>query len=421
MYNAVDEKGNVIKSGIDHLKNAKPMPQLNQNSYSTIGVGGLPMDKTRAFNMHLGQLTLYFDQVLKDAEKYQDPAAAKVAGINDEQYAQIKMLADLLTFNGIGSDPNGNKVSVNGSTNYIDYTVANNYDGTADEDANGAATGDVKKRSNFTLSDLFNKDVTYESGSKTNMTHFVDALFNVLSQVIVIDDNISSTKAFEYAKNQTNKLLEGQVDGGQCKNNNTWVKNDDKYSLSLSNVAASFMTYFAQALGGFGEAGYGVKNSVSGSNYVTDDNQFMYMINNVYTKDAYDTNTLFNADFYNAMLNNLCRNGWTTSTQDLHDPEYLQHALKNGQLFLASLNDEGYFYQGSYTKNGQVMEVADEDAIARATAEYTIMKNKLNYKEEALELDMKNLDMEISALTAEYDSIKGIIGKNTEKAFSLFQ
>jgi hypothetical protein len=114
-------------------------------------------------------------------------------------------------------------------------------------------------------------------------------------------------------------------------------------------------------------------------------------------------------------------NGWTTTTQDLSDMQYLQHALKNGQLFISSLNDEGYYYQGEYTRNGHIVEVTDEDLIARATADFTRIKSKLNYKEEVLEIDMKNLDMEIAALSAEYDSIKGILSKNTEKSFNMFQ
>ena len=39
----------------------------------------------------------------------------------------------------------------------------------------------------------------------------------------------------------------------------------------------------------------------------------------------------------------------------------------------------------------------------------------------ALELDMKNLDLEISSLTTEYDTVKSLISKNVEKTFTLFQ
>ena len=84
------------------------------------------------------------------------------------------------------------------------------------------------------------------------------------------------------------------------------------------------------------------------------------------------------------------------------------------------MNNDGYFYQGAYTLNGHVAEVADEDAIAQAEAEYNVTKNKLNYKEETLELDMKNIDTELSSLTTEYDTVKNLISKNVEKVFTMF-
>jgi hypothetical protein len=133
--------------------------------------------------------------------------------------------------------------------------------------------------------------------------------------------------------------------------------------------------------------------------------------------------TELNADFYNMLYNQLCLNGASADTnkqQMVTDKEYLSNALKNGQLFISSLNTDGYFYGGAYTLSGYVTEVTDEDAIARAEAEYTVTKSKLNYKEETLELEMKNLDTEISALTTEFDTVKSLISKNIEKVFTLF-
>ena len=102
------------------------------------------------------------------------------------------------------------------------------------------------------------------------------------------------------------------------------------------------------------------------------------------------------------------------------DNEWLQQQLKRGSLFISSLNNDGYYYQGAYTLNGHVNEVKDEEAIARAELEYTVQKSKLNTKEESLELQMKNLDMEISSLTTEYDTVKNLISKGIEKVFTMF-
>ena len=84
------------------------------------------------------------------------------------------------------------------------------------------------------------------------------------------------------------------------------------------------------------------------------------------------------------------------------------------------VNTDGYFYSDHYTLNGHVAEVQDDDAIARAEAEYNIKKGKLDYKEQTLELKMKNIDTELSALTTEYDTVKNLISKNVEKVFTMF-
>jgi hypothetical protein len=422
---------------------ADPNYELGSKFYSNIGVGGFPMDKTKAFNMNLDQMTLYFDQVIEDSQMSE--AEAKSNGLNIEQLNKLKELANLLQFNiGVSA----------GTTEGADKE---NILDTATVDPNGSKSlyvnGTSVQGGTYTLTDLLTKDIVYVTDFQTinnesAMEAFVIQLKTTLEQVFVKDTNIEATNAFDYAYGQVmNKLLtstENVSRGGSAndakgkaesaaKTYNTWVKSTymdysggsittgTRYAVSLSNITESFMTYFAQAMGGFGESGYGIDKTVAKSVYVTDDPSFSYTVNNKYNEDAYDMKTLFYADFYNALYNNLCRNGWTTTTQDLSDPQYLHNALKNGQLFISSLNDEGYYYQGEYTRNGHVVEITDEDAIARATAEYTMIKSKLNYKEEVLEIDMKNLDMEIAALSAEYDSVKGIISKNTEKAFSLFQ
>lgn len=109
-----------------------------------------------------------------------------------------------------------------------------------------------------------------------------------------------------------------------------------------------------------------------------------------------------------------------TIREKITDQNYLSHALKNGQLFVSMLNTDGYFYQGHYTSTAHIAEVTDDDAIAQAEAEYNLKKSKLNYKEQTLELKMKNIDTELSALTTEYDTVKNLISKNVEKVFTMF-
>ena len=191
-------------------------------------------------------------------------------------------------------------------------------------------------------------------------------------------------------------------------------------SVSITNMLKSFLTNFAISMDGYDTGLYVDNDSTKKSSYVTDDINYYFVIKN---DNAMTEQDALNADFYNMLYNQLCMNGASTDKnkqQQVTDPEYLAHALKNGQLFVSTLNNDGYFYQGHYTASGHVVEVTDDDAIAQAEAEYNVKKSQLNYKEESLELKMKNIDTELSALTTEFDTVKNLISKNVEKVFTMF-
>lgn len=216
----------------------------------------------------------------------------------------------------------------------------------------------------------------------------------------------------------TNKDLSKAISAAQ--DTNTISKSLRFSSVSLTNMLKSFLTNFTVALEGY-DAGYGVdKSSAKKSNYVTDDLSYYFVLKN---DNATTEQSSLNADFYNMLYNQICMNGACSDKnimQKINDQEYLTHALKNGQLFVSTLNTDGYFYQGHYTASGHIAEVTDDDAIAQAEAEYNVKKTKLNYKEETLELKMKNIDTELSSLTTEYDTVKNLISKNVEKVFTMF-
>lgn len=191
-------------------------------------------------------------------------------------------------------------------------------------------------------------------------------------------------------------------------------------SLSLTNMLKSYLTNFAVAMDGASRTQFNVDTEVSKSSYVTNDVTYYFFLE---SENSVTETDLLTTDFYNQLFNQLCVNGATTDSikrDMINDPEYLMQALKNGQLFISSLNTDGYFYQGAYTLNGYVAEVTDEEAIAQAEMEYELTKTKLNYKEETLDVKMKNIDTELSALTTEYDTVKNLISKNVEKVFTMF-
>lgn len=228
----------------------------------------------------------------------------------------------------------------------------------------------------------------------------------------------------DYDTSSGGKILSNSVTNAvnQAASTNSIVAGSNNVSsVSLTNMLKSFLTNFAVAIEGFDCGYYVTENDKKKSTYVTDDIGYQFLIKNDNT--SIDEKDVLMADFYNQLYNNLCVNGASTDTnkqQQVTDKSYLSNALKNGQLFISSLNNDGYFYQGAYTLNGHVAEVADDDAIAQAEAEYNVTKNKLNYKEQTLELDMKNIDTELSSLTTEYDTVKNLISKNVEKIFTMF-
>ena len=177
------------------------------------------------------------------------------------------------------------------------------------------------------------------------------------------------------------------------------VHSDVGETISLTNLLKSYLTSFAIAIDGAESTLFNIESSAGSSKYVTDDLNYYFLIEE---GGAVTETDLLTADFYNQLYNQICLNGATTDAikRDMvSDPEYLMQALKNGQLFISSLNTE---------------------AIAQAEMEYEITKSKLNYKEETLDLKMKNIDTELSALTTEYDTVKNLISKNVEKVFTMF-
>lgn len=233
--------------------------------------------------------------------------------------------------------------------------------------------------------------------------------------------NSSKAKELTTAKEGTTAVSELN---NKAKQTNGIVYNNEKTfsAVSLSNMLKSFLTEFARSMDGYDSPLLVDRDSVKKSSYVTDDLSYNFIIHND-TNETINNETILNADFYNQIYNNLCTYGACPDSikrQNITDNNYLSNGLKNGQLFISSLNNDGYFYQGAYTLNGHVAEVEDEDAIARAEAEYNVTKNRLDYKEQELDLDLKNIDTELSALSTEFDTVKNLISKNVEKVFTMF-
>ena len=362
---------------------------------SKAGIGGEPIDKTQANAMTMDTMINYINKQTEAANE-RAKTDADFANSNENFAKKVTINTKNMNFY-INSSRQTNTESIN-------------------------------------LTDLLTKNVTIVNGNadtaKEQAKAIADAMMNAMQDLFAND--ASSNEAFVYAKGEIYKLLDASTsprpyDLGGSKNPegkvsdqsgdyNTWVRSSGTYGISMSNLMKSFLTLYAQAIGNY-DTNYKVADRKSESSYVTSDPNYYYILKN---DSAVTEKDLLVADFYSNMFNNICTNGWTTSAGDVDDKEYLSHAIKNGQLFISSMSTDYHYYQDPYTLNGHVIEVTDEDGIAQAEATYNKEKSVLNYKEEKLELDMKNIDTELSSLTTEYDSVKNLISKNVEKVFTMF-
>lgn len=185
-------------------------------------------------------------------------------------------------------------------------------------------------------------------------------------------------------------------------------------SVNVSNVFKAYLTYFAQYMEGIDTSAYEVNKTVPTSNLIDD----MFLFNIVTDVDTSGDNLLI-AAFWDALFNQICSKGWVENA-NVNDQEYLQESFKNGSMYISTLSDDGFYYQGNYATNSYIKEVTDEEGIAQAEARYAREKAKITNKENILDMKMKNLDTEISSLSTEYDTIKSVIQKNIEKSFKRF-
>lgn len=403
---------------------------LGSEGYTNSGIGGEIVDKTLATIMNT---TAFINSMKTEKDKDGNLVYGFDLGKTTSEEGGETVNAYGINFSdkntlGLSKDDKGkcvltkNDMSVVNTSQFSDMTLGDILTGKYVISYYGDGTEDKEEFTKIAtaLLDQMAKTLGKDAGGEAvglNVTSQANDCLNVAYEFTksllngdAINDNnqgnISKALTGDIKKaNETNAI----VSGGQ-----------NTYAISVSNLFNAFLTNFVIAMEGY-ECGLSVKkDSVKESNYITEYLDYNFQLA---TEGAMVERDMLNADFYNQLYNQLCTNGASTDAmkrQKVTDNNYLAHALKNGQLFVSTLNSDGYFYQGPYTMSAHIAEVKDEDAIARAEAEYNTTKSKLNYKEETLEIEMKNLDTEISALTTEFDTVKSLISKSVEKVFTMF-
>ncbi len=188
-------------------------------------------------------------------------------------------------------------------------------------------------------------------------------------------------------------------------------------AINLNTVTDIFMTALVEYLSGMDGAFVYNKGKKSDAVLWNPDDNYIFKILAPTEVDD-DSDNLY-ANFYDAMFNKICSNGWTEN-DNINDVSYMQELLKNGSVFISTINNDYNYYQGSYSTDTYIAEVADTEGIAKAEAKYNAAKSRIEHKENTIDMKMKNLDTEISSLTTEYDTMKGLISKVIEKSFKRY-
>ena len=412
-YNSVDENGYIISNG------------------NPIQYKGNPVTQDEAWNLIVTQLK---DDKTEYVNRYQDVK-------NDDGSITKKRisLTDVQATNdqlGFNTTSNAFDVDKLQTLSVLSNGIVLNGDNVTDVD----------------LADILTGNITLMSSDDVDCDDFIEATTKIFDQIvrqfgyvdgttvsgIGLNVDEDSAKALSFAYNMIMKryLNAGRIaDTGNDRSKNSAIdnaafKNAENYNaigstsgtprfyaVSLSNMLSAFLTYYDNGLMG-ADSNYVVGETVETSEYVTEDASYVYL--GKLQEETYSMSEKV-ADFYDIMYNNIIENGWREDAS-INDSEYLEQCIKNGTYSMTSLNQlDGYYYQTRYNDTGYMVEVSDENAIARAEAEFNAKKAELTYKEDKIDIKTKQLDAEISSLSTEYETVKNLISKSIEKTFSMFQ
>lgn len=288
--------------------------------------------------------------------------------------------------------------------------------------------------------------------AKSDFHNFVGSVCQDLVKIMANLTGLDSSKvvaglsqAQDYTEDTFDNNFWGKVDSrGYAKSQATGTngistgKDDDTYSVDVSQVVDTLLTYFdeycADNFGGESLGNVGSNSTTRGAMGGTGDTNgnpsastTTYTTNTTYVTDSTndanknDVADDYEANYYVNLYYAINSYGWTEK-DELSDKSYLQNAILQGDVVLRQLQTDGSWKAestGSFDSN--ISEESDDDAINKAEAEYDAEKDQLDYKEKQIDLQMTNLDAERSALTTEMDSVKSIIDKNITQSFKMFQ
>ena len=128
-------------------------------------------------------------------------------------------------------------------------------------------------------------------------------------------------------------------------------------------------------------------------------------------------------NYYKNIFNEMRAKGYTTVQDEtnLKETDWFVKQLKAGKLQLSYYSSvEKSFVGTSLDSDESIAEKEDSSAMVIAEQVYQNAMDKIESQDKQFDLQLNKLESEHSALSTEYDAVKGIIKKNVEKSFNVF-
>ena len=132
--------------------------------------------------------------------------------------------------------------------------------------------------------------------------------------------------------------------------------------------------------------------------------------------------------FYTNVFQQIQANGsYTISDEQMNSNEWLTSQLTSGALTLVESTDPAGTGNKSWNEvswssgDADLRQSTDDTQQARAEAEYDHETAEIQVKDKTFDLQLANVNTEHSAVQTEIDTVKGVIDKNIQRSFKLFQ
>lgn len=147
-------------------------------------------------------------------------------------------------------------------------------------------------------------------------------------------------------------------------------------------------------------------------------------------KDGYTTNQFATTNTLNGIFTNQKR--WDILEDGLmNSAAWLKKALETGAITIERVNYANPTEAGTgvvkaewkavtYNNALDIVEKTDNKAVAKAEADYARKQKVLEDKDKQYDSVLKLLDTEHSALQTEYESVKSVVAKNTERTLKIY-